>query len=52
MGIFKVSYNRAFSVKYSKTMRNSASQDIHIFYGEFVAFWGNFMYFWGILGDF
>jgi hypothetical protein len=32
-GILKVSYNRAFSVKYSKNMRISASQNVfrHIF---------------------
>jgi hypothetical protein len=62
----KVSYNRAFSVKYRKNIRISASQnmfrpifqvigisqDIHINCREFAAFWGNFMYFWEILGDF
>jgi hypothetical protein len=63
-GILKVSYNRAFSVKYSKNMRISASQNMfrpicqviyHKIY-KYIAkdlphFGGNFMYFWGILGD-
>jgi hypothetical protein len=60
-GILKVSYNKAFSVKYSKNMRISASQNMfrpifqviyHKIYTEFAAFWEHFMYFWGILGDF
>jgi hypothetical protein len=64
-GILKVSYNRAFSVTYSKNMRISASQNM--FRPTFLVIYPNiYKYiaenlphirgilcnFWGILGDF
>jgi hypothetical protein len=61
----KVSYKKAFSVKYSKNMRISTSQNlfrpifkviyhmIHTYIGKNLPhFGGIFIYFWGILGDY
>jgi hypothetical protein len=55
-GILKVGYNRAFSVKYSKNMRISASQNMlrpifQVIYHKIYTYIAE-MYFWGILGDF
>jgi hypothetical protein len=65
-GILKVSYNRAFSVKYGKNMSISAPQNMFcpiflVIYHKIYTYCilrricrilGEFIYFWGILGDF